>query len=127
MPHQNRLDDADADEEGDEGAAAVADEGQGEAGDRHDLDVHADGDGGLEEKEGGDADADKATGRIRRDRRHAQDPHQNKANQKQYHQRTKEKAHLLRNHGKDEVRVLHPEETELALRTLKITFAEPAT
>ena len=64
LAHEHGLHDTDGQEQGDQGTAAIADEGQREAGDRHEPDGHGDVDERLEPEEREDPHAEEPPGRV---------------------------------------------------------------
>ncbi len=123
MPHEDGLYHANSEEQCDEGTAAIADEGEGEAGNRQETDVHTNTDEGLEKENGRYPGTDVFSGRIRAEGGGAQDAHEDEAHQAEDDQGAKNESHFLSNHGEDEVSVLHAQEAELALGALHVTFA----
>ena len=114
-PQGDALENTNADEEGHERATPIADEGQGDTGDRGDADVHTDVDEDLEEQHGRHASGQKPAkciARIVGNREDLHDEHDVEDNQND----AANKAHLLTQHRENIVGMLHAQKVQLALR-----------
>ena len=123
LAHQHRLHKPDGQKKCDQGAAAITDEWQSQTRYRQQAHIHADAYKCLKKEDGGNAGNDQFADQILAKQCGAQDAPQDKTEQENDDQRTKHQPHLFREHGKNEVRMLHAQKPELALGALQVSLA----
>ena len=124
-PHANVHDDAERQEGKQDGTAAIAQQWEGDAGDGHEAEDHADVDGDLENDDGDHAHDDKGAGQVGGCLGILDEAHEDEEIEEQDAERADE-AVLLAECGEDEVGVGDGEEIALGLGTLVGALAPDA-